>query len=127
MRLLTSFLLLSSSFGTLNVHGQVLNDACGDAIAITCGTTVTGSTTEATLDPEAFACGTTISAAGVWYSIVGTGEAITLSTCQDLAYDTKINVYTGSCNDLVCVTGNDDGGGCDVGSTASFPSEAGTN
>lgn len=126
MRLLTPFLLLSTSFPTLTVLGQVPNDACVDAIAITCGSAVMGSTSEAMLDPEAFNCGTSVSAAGVWYSIVGTGEAITLSTCQDFTFDTKINVYSGTCDALMCVTGNDDGGGCDVGSTASFPSEPGT-
>lgn len=126
MRRTTPILFLLGSLTTGIVHGQVPNDACIDAITITCGTSATGSTTEATLDPGAFTCGTSVSSAGVWYSIVGTGDAITLSTCQDLAYDTKINVYTGSCEDLVCVTGNDDGGDCDVGSTASFPSEPGT-
>lgn len=126
MRRTAPLLLLFGSLTTGIVHGQAPNDACIDAITITCGTSVTGSTTDATLDPGTITCGTAVSAPGVWYSIVGTGDAITLSTCQDLAYDTKINVYTGSCEDLVCVTGNDDGGDCDVGSTASFPSDPGT-
>lgn len=107
------------------VVGQAPNDACTAAIALTCGQTVSGTTTAATLDATAINCGTAVTAPGVWYSIVGTGEAITLSTCPDFGYDTKINVYRGGCAAPICVTGNDDGGTCDVGSTASFPSEAG--
>lgn len=102
------------------------NDACSGAIPITCGQTVVGSTTEATNDVEAFDCGTSVSAAGIWYSFVGTGDALSLTTCENTFYDTKINVYTGYCNALICVTGNDDGGNCGTGTTASFASDLGT-
>lgn len=117
------FLLLSAA----PVAAQVpVNDACSGAIPITCGQSVVGNTSTATADPQAFTCFTSIQANGIWYSFAGTGEAITLSTCANFAYDTRINVYSGSCNALVCVAGNDDGGGCDVGSTLGFPSVLGT-
>ena len=56
----------------------------------------------------------------VWYTFVGTGDAVTLSTCTDTPdvipgdgqYDTKIDVYSGDCATLAFVQGNDDGGSC---------------
>lgn len=86
---------------------QPANDACENAIAITCNSVVSGTTIDATDDAVA-ECGTTISAPGVWYSLVGTGEQVVVTTCPDNQYDTKLNVYTGACDALVCVTGNDD-------------------
>lgn len=101
------------------------NDACSGAIPIACGGSVPGSTATATPDANAIDCGTSIQAAGVWYRIVGSDQSITLSTCSDFSYDTRLNVYRGSCSGLQCVAGNDDGGGCDVGSTLSFAGDQG--
>ena len=102
------------------------NDACSTPIVLICGQTFEGATTEATVDPQAINCYTSIQAPGVWYSIVGTGEVIVLSTCNGFTYDTKINVYRGTCGALVCTAGNDDGGDCATGSTIGFTSAAGT-
>ncbi|CAB9504942.1 CHU large protein [Seminavis robusta] len=53
---------------------------------------------------------------GLWYSAIGTGRAMTVSTCpnvtaddigRDAFLDTQISVYTGSCDNLVCMDGND--------------------
>ena len=111
---------------TLPAGAQVpANDDCTNAVVITCGSTVLGSTLEATADDNATDCGTSIGAPGVWYTIEGTGQAVTISTCGDVQYDTKLNVYSGSCGGLLCVTGNDDGGGCELGSTATFPALVG--
>lgn len=101
------------------------NDACSAAIPLTCGQSVAGSTLEATTDIEAFACVTSVQAAGIWYSYVGTGDAVTVSTCLDWTFDTRINVYRGGCAALLCVGGNDDSGDCDLGSTVSFATETG--
>lgn len=68
---------------------------------------------------------------GVWYTVMGTGEALTISTCPDydednistnkVMLDTQISVYTGSCNALQCVDGNDQA--CGDQSSVSFYSE----
>lgn len=87
------------------------NDNCSGAIAFTSiPGTVTGSTTFATNEANnVTTCGTTITAPGVWHSLVGTGNTITVTTCFAATdFDTKLNVYTGDCNALVCVGGNDD-------------------
>ncbi|MGB0769602.1 MAG: hypothetical protein ACPGPB_02495, partial [Flavobacteriaceae bacterium] len=84
------------------------NDLCTDAIAVSCGDTVTGSTDAATSTgaPTGF-CGTSSGAPGVWYEFTGTGQEITFSLCGS-SYDTKIQVYSGDCSNLECIDGNDD-------------------
>ncbi|OAB80090.1 gliding motility-associated C-terminal domain-containing protein [Cochleicola gelatinilyticus] len=107
-------LFILSSF---SVFSQVpVNDLCEDAIEIMCGDTVTGNTEQSTSTGAPTAtCGTTSGAPGNWYSFTGTGDIIELSMC-DSDYDTKIQVYSGDCDNLVCIGGDDDG--CD-GSTRS--------
>lgn len=85
----------------------VVNDDCNGALPIACGDTVQGSTTDALADAVA-GCGTGIEAPGIWYTFTGMQGSTTLSTCNMADYDTRINVYSGSCGNLVCVGGNDD-------------------
>ena len=86
----------------------ITNDQCADAILLACGSSVAGTTTGATItnDPTAD-CGTTITAPGVWYRIVGTGDETTVSLCG-APYDSKLSIYSGSCGSLTCITGEDD-------------------
>jgi hypothetical protein len=87
------------------------NDLCTDAIALTCGQTVNGTIVGATTagDPTGSCGGETIDGGGVFYSIVGTGRAITVSTCATATrFDTKLFVYRGTCNAFICVGSNDD-------------------
>lgn len=104
---------------------QVPNDACSGAIAIGCGQSLDGNTDSATVDTVAF-CGTGIEAAGVWYTFTGTGAYISVTTCSGASYDTRLNVYSGSCGNLVCVDGNDDDAQCNLLSTVNFQSVNGT-
>ncbi|MDA9846545.1 gliding motility-associated C-terminal domain-containing protein [Flavobacteriaceae bacterium] len=97
--------LMCFSF-TITIFAQ--NDICTDAISVSCGDSVTGTTVGATSTGAPTAsCGTTSGAPGVWYEFTGTGQDITFSLCGS-SYDTKIQVYTGDCSDLICVDGNDD-------------------
>ena len=101
---------------------QPANDACVDHITLTPPQTVTGDTTGVTADdfPGGDFCGTTITdpGNGVWYQVVGTGNTLTASTCNQASYDTKISVFCEGCAMQTCVGGNDDGPGC-----AGFTSE----
>ncbi|MFD2721837.1 IPT/TIG domain-containing protein [Hymenobacter monticola] len=107
------------------------NDLCADAIAVTCGQTVTGTTVGATTasDPTGSCGGETVDGGGVFYSIVGTGRAITVSTCATATrFDTKLFVYRGACGTFICVGSNDDAN-CAARATASavtFNSTLGT-
>lgn len=92
--------------------GAPANDDCANAESVAIGATVSGDTSTATLDANATDCGTTVTAPGVWYSVIGNGNELTASTCNQAAYDTKISVYCGTCGSVICVDGNDDGAGC---------------
>jgi hypothetical protein len=104
---------------------------CLMAIPLACGSRVTGTTiggAPAALAPvscTAFSFG-----AGRWYSVVGNGLNIKLSTCAAIGFDTQIGVYSGTCANLVCVAGNDDADpSCSFNpfrSTVSFLSQLGT-
>ena len=94
-------------------------DNCAEAVTVSCGTTISGSTIGATYSNPG-SCGTSVSAAGVWYKFIGQGGTVVLSMCNAADYDTKVNVYTGSCGNLTCVTGNDDKPGCNYASEVTF-------
>ncbi|MHC5114908.1 MAG: nidogen-like domain-containing protein [Planctomycetota bacterium] len=108
------------------------NDECEGALPIgALPTTVSGTTVGQGNDDVPF-CGTSNGAGGgVWYTLVGTGNTITLSTCENSCvgcsadFDTKIRVYCQGCDVLNCVAGNDDEPGCNFRSTVTFCSQAG--
>lgn len=122
--------------GTMDVDVVPLqaNDTCDTAEGPLAVPSLTpGTTIGAGADPGAPLCGTSVSANGVWYTVVGTGNTMTASTCNDgnpatgdTDYDSKINVYCQGCETLLCVAGNDDGPGCaGFSSSVSWCSEAG--
>ena len=101
----------------------ITNDLCMDAVTIACGDVVTGNTDGATSDDAPpGTCGTTPGAPGVWYTFTGTGNLIELAMCNS-NYDTKLQVFEGPCDALVCVDGNDDS--CGLQSEVDFLSEVG--
>ncbi|HRG59608.1 MAG TPA: GEVED domain-containing protein [Bacteroidia bacterium] len=101
-----------------------VNDDCSGAIAMVCNTPVSGSTAFATADPTAAFCGTSVTSPGVWYTVMGNGGLITASLCTGTGYDSKINVYSGDCSNLICEGGNDDF--CGLQSEYSWTGVAGT-
>ncbi len=101
------------------------NDLCIDAETISCGDSVSGATTDATENDEpADFCGTGEGAPGVWYEFTGTGDIVTMSLCNS-TFDTKIQVWEGSCDALNCITGIDDA--CGLQSEVSFISSTGAS
>ncbi|MBO2012781.1 M4 family metallopeptidase [Hymenobacter negativus] len=106
------------------------NDFCANAITVTCGSSVTGSTLGATNtgDPSATCGGApfTSSTVGVFYRFVGVGGNVTVNTCTNASYDGLMAVYTGTCGAYTCVSGNDDGCGPGSASIVTFPSVLGT-
>lgn len=96
-----------------------VNDDCANATAIGCGLSLDGTTENANADGVLDACtGIAVTSPGVWYTFIGTGDAVNFSTCASGAGDTKIHVYTGDCLTPVCVAANDDG--CDAGLLSSI-------
>lgn len=55
---------------------------------------------------------------GVWFTLIGSGGVMTFTTCTGNSTldfstaDTVITVYSGSCDDLILIARNDDGGDC---------------
>jgi subtilisin-like proprotein convertase family protein len=108
---------------TLNMACQPPNDLCAGAFNINCGQSITGTTVGATLDVLP-ACGTSITAPGVWYTFIGSGGNEVVNTCTAASFDTKISVFSGTCAGLVCIDGNDDF--CGLRSEVSFATTAST-
>ena len=112
---LLSFLLINSNLFA-GVTMPPMNNECSMAIGpIALNTPTPGTTTNSTMTagtPNAGFCGTTHSTSDVWYTVIGTGNTMTASTCNNANYDTKISIFCDECNQLICITGNDDGIGC---------------
>ncbi len=109
------------------------NDLCANAIALSFGETVSGSTSNSTADPEALDCPDEtgapqdVTAPGNWYTMIGDGTTLTASMCSSPSpYDGKLFVYCGtSCDQLFCLTSNDDGCGPAGPSEATWCSDPG--
>jgi len=99
-------------------------DFCSTAIELPCGAAIAGTTVGALADLGMPYCGTSIDAPGIWFKFTGNGQNAVLFTCTQYNFDTKLNAYSGNCNNLVCVTGIDDF--CAQGSQISFPTTNGT-
>ncbi len=82
-----------------------------------------GSTELAFVDENAPECSfNAVTAPGVWYRVVGNGTTFTANVCN-AEYDSKIHIYCGTCDALICVGNNDDGTGedeCGPGASGSF-------
>lgn len=111
--------------GTLpvTVNGVPGNDDCANATALSIGDVVAGSTTGGSVDaapecPVDQGPAATVTAPGVWYTVVGNGSQLNATTCPTVdpaasaTYDTKISVYCLGCETLACVDANDDQVGC---------------
>lgn len=107
--------------GKLSAQGAT----CAEATQLSCGQTVTGTTSGANTQAVPTCITTLNTAPGVWYSFVGNGDLISATTCSGTSYDSKLGVFSGTCAALVCVAGNDDA--CGLQSTVTFQSVAGTN
>lgn len=100
----------------------LMNDICMDAEPLACGDIVVGNTEGASTDGDPGTCGTTPGAGGVWFSFTGTGDLVELAMCNS-TFDTKLQVFSGTCDALVCIDGNDDS--CGLQSEVDFQSEVG--
>ncbi|MEC8512198.1 MAG: hypothetical protein VX015_08645 [Planctomycetota bacterium] len=134
MKLLSCSHLLTAGFV---LSGAALavnhNDECVDAAPITPGTPEPFATTLATPSVPDFtaSCGAgggSTSSQDIWFSFIATADyTARATTCGTANYDTKIEIYSGSCGALVSVGCNDDGPGCPgFTSQADFAAVSGT-
>lgn len=105
------------------------NDECAQALAVGHNPSSTpGTTIGMQLDAAPTCQGVTVTAPGVWYTVIGTGTTMTAQTCNGTDYDTKLSVYCGGCGVQTCIGANDDTTGCGPqsrGSSVSWCSIAG--
>jgi len=88
---------------------------CSTPLEIECGDTVFGNTSAVPNDNSTSGAATCVTSVGTngqyWYVFTPAADGTcTLSTEGASDYDTKIHVYTGTCGNLSCVTGDDDSG-----------------
>jgi hypothetical protein len=96
------------------------NDECTNAIDLGTGDSITpfdtlgASTNGPTLPAECETLSSSIITNDVWFTWTAiTNEIAVISTCNDANFDTRIAVYTGSCENLDFAACNDDGLGCE--------------
>ena len=102
-------------------------NTCTDALPITCGGSVSGTTVSNTNNQGPSVCLPNNTAPGpnAWYYVDAlTTEVYTASTCLGTNYNSMITVYDagvspGNCGALTCLTGNDD----NCGAGTNTPSE----
>lgn len=84
--------------------------ACTAATALACGGTVSGTTVGGTTNTGLGTCVTALTTApGKWHTFTSaTSQVVTLTTCNATGFDTKLGVFSGTCSNLLCITGNDD-------------------
>ncbi|MGB0932086.1 MAG: zinc metalloprotease, partial [Chitinophagales bacterium] len=110
---------------------NVCGDICEDALTLGCDATLIGSTNKSSSIDLPATCGDDVDFpfSGVWFTFEGTGEDVYLSTDHaGTDYDTNLQLYSGDCNNLTCIEGNEDGGGTHFNgwtSELSFSSELG--
>lgn len=101
-------------------------NACGQAIAVTAGVYTVDSIVG--LPPTLFCAATNPTAQhGVWYSYTPSADhslTVTTDLPQNAGGDTRLHVYTGTCNAPVCKAGDDDSGSGNL-ATATFNVQAG--
>ncbi len=122
----TTYLLRVGGFGgngsgTISINcggggGGPANNECADATELSLGSNpfstilATGSTV---LPAECVSFASATIFNDVWYTYTATGDGTTtVSTCDSANFDTRLAVYTGTCDDLVFHGCNDDGEGC---------------
>lgn len=101
-------------------------DSCASALAVSPGLTVVAGIDGEVL-PAGQNCWTNPGSAAEWFSYTSTEtQLITISTAIDEnpfdndVFDTRLSIYTGTCDGLVCENGNDDVSGTDYRSELQF-------
>ena len=83
------------------------NDICANAIPVQCQSIYSGTTVGTATDVVPACNSVTANGPGVWYLLPGNNNIMTASLCTQASFDTKLQVYSGNCGSLNCVTAND--------------------
>ena len=109
----------------LDVHSPPANNLCTTAFDVPADGSVQAGTTIGACRGGTNQCGRKVDAAGVWYSVQGTGDRMVASTCNTKSdFGLQMSVLTGSCDDSECVDFEEEA--CDAQSAVSWLSDQGT-
>jgi len=103
IRISPEFIIEDESFElTVNCVDPAVNDQCEDAMAIECGAELSVNLIGASFD-EGVDCGFgPFEQPGVWYTITGNDQIISISATTAMGNMVGISVYTNSCGVLEC-------------------------
>ena len=123
--------LAAAAAGTVFASGAFAQDECSTALPLAFDTPTAFDTTGATPSAPDFSCfagGGTLTSQDVWFEFTSTADYMAqVTTCGTAGYDTKIEVYDGSCGALVSIGCTDDTSGCaGFTSTVDFAAVTGT-
>ncbi|MEE1897181.1 T9SS type A sorting domain-containing protein [Flavobacterium rakeshii] len=107
-------------------HSMYAQQSCNNAIAVTEGQYSVTFSNESEIPQNCIDNET--GTQGAWYMYTATEDhKVTINTKvpELLFYDTRVMVYTGDCNNLTCIAGDDDSGGYQT-SLVTFNTLAGT-
>ena len=100
------------------------NDLCINATEVELNSITSGSTVGATIPEGNLRCDDVVVAGpGVWYSFIGSGNHVIVSTCNAVTFGTKLSIYSGGCVNgqddgaPVCIGSNNNADGCSGGSS----------
>jgi Secretion system C-terminal sorting domain len=93
------------------------NDFPCNASTVYCGSSISGTTANATVDAG-------FSSPGVWYTIQGPGQPVSVSTCG-ASFGSQISIYANNCGSPSSVTPTS-AAACTNGSTVTFNATQGT-
>lgn len=86
------------------------NEFCPQANLVPAdGSRIQGSTEDATHAAiHSSSCGVEVVNPGLWYLFKGNGQPFSISACaeDEEDFDVSVSVFTGTCDDLTCVTGS---------------------
>jgi hypothetical protein len=110
-----------------------VNNLCTGALALTLDEAQLAGDTRSAQPVKLDSCQSSVilGGLGLWYSVVGTGNPMRVSTCDSNAtesYDTQISLFQGSCESRTCLGANDNGPddqACGVSASLTWPSVLG--
>jgi len=125
-KLFTLFIFALLGLKQLSMAQAAPGFMCVEPIAVECGSVYTGNTLGVANDNEAsgaLVCSGLGTGGQIWYSYTASDfGAVTVSTCGS-TIDTRVHIFTGTCNNLNCYAQNDDA--CGLQSSITFEAIAG--
>ncbi|RZK12622.1 MAG: T9SS type A sorting domain-containing protein [Flavobacterium sp.] len=106
-KILLLFLLVLTNIA---VHGQ---DTCETALPVSAGTTVISAINGSQAPSPVCITGGTVATAGEWYAYTPTinhNVTVTADLSVNIGDDPRVHIYKGTCENLICVAGDDDSG-----------------